>query len=345
MTAAPVTAISTYTSPGEVRAVALDQSGTPVRLFQQRWTGVDEAARFGLITEARLRNFADTLHGAFCELTSGEEVFIRLKSREGVTEGQALSVKVVSEAHGDKLARVVRAEAINNTVDAFQRWRTDLGIPDHLVSVEDKDAVSAAFNDAVRPTVTLAGGGQIHIEATRAITAIDIDTSGRVDKGSAGSRALKLNREAVTETVRQIALRGLGGLFVLDCVSPLNAEASGKLRETGQQAFEHFGLNGAKVLKPSPLGLMEMSLPWRYRPIHELLLADPAETQLLDLLRDVQREAQAAPAKFFSLSLCSGVWQAYLSRKTVVDQAVQVEFSGRVNLVESDNGRSEVLYS
>jgi len=343
MSATPVKDIFTHSSPGEIRAVAINTDGQPFRLFLQRWSGDGEGARYELVSAARLTAFVDTLRGAFCELASGEEAFLRLRSREGLSEGQTLTVRVESEARFDKLARVARTDAKEISMTAFERWCHDLGDRTPEATEDSFDIVSAAFEEAQRGSVVLRGGGKLHLERTRALTAMDIDTAGRIDKGSAGARALALNGIAVSEAIRQIGLRGLGGLCVLDCVSPLNAEAGAQIRDAGRQALEAFGLSEAKILKPSPLGLVELSLPWRYRPLEDTLKIDEHETRLLDLLRDVQREATAQPSKFFHLALCSDVWSAYLSRKAVADEILQECFSGRVRIVESLSGRNEVF--
>ena len=98
MTQFAIEKVYTQPSPGSLRVVACDPEERPVRLFSERWGGVCERARFGAISEARLRSFADELRGAFCELPSGEQVFLRLKSREDLTEGQAIRLRIESEA-------------------------------------------------------------------------------------------------------------------------------------------------------------------------------------------------------------------------------------------------------
>ncbi|MEL7110728.1 MAG: ribonuclease E/G [Pseudomonadota bacterium] len=343
MTSLQVAKLATETSPGEFRAVAFNDEGQAVRLFSQRWAGAGEPARYGARYQARLRSFVDTLRGAFCELSTGEEVFLRLKSREGVTEGQAVSVQVQSEARQDKLARVSLTDEIVDDFDAYQSWKTELGSAPDVPLEENPEQVGIAFEDALAGSVTLPGGGQLHIERTRAMTVMDVDSAGRIGKGSAGARALHLNRTAVAEAARQIGLRGLGGLFVLDCVSPINADAAERVHAAGRAAFEACGLPGVRVLKPSQLGLLEGSLPWRYRPIDEVISGSPGETDLLDMMRRVQREAGASPSKFFKLSLSRAVMQAYQNRKAESDMALHQHFSGRVCVIESVNEKNEVL--
>ena len=292
--------------------------------------------------EARLRAFADQLRGAFCDLSNGEEAFLRLKDRAGLTEGAAIRVKVQSEARGEKLARVGLTDDPLIERPAFDLWRAMIGAPDDVELVEDRETVAAAFEDAVAPSVVLPGGGTLHIARTRALTAIDVDTAGRLDKGSAGARALAINRDAVTELARQVALRGLGGALVLDCVSPINADAADKIRAAGRAAFATYGLPQAQVFKPSPLGLLQASVAWQVRPIAEVQRDDPNETQLLEHLRDAQREAEARPSVFFELSLSEPIWRAYQARKAETDQALAETFSGRITVVKSTTEKSEI---
>ncbi len=343
MIARRIHSIRTAQSPGEFRAVALDQDNKPARVFSQIWSGMGAAATYGSVHDARLRRFADELRGAFCQLPTGEDVFLRLKSREGLTEGAAIRVKVESEARADKVARVSLTQDPVSESSAYEMW---LGTLDTIHSVEvaeDQDRVAAAFDDALAPSVTLPGGGVIHIANTRALTAVDIDTAGRRDKGSAGARALAINRDAVMELARQVSLRDLAGLIVLDCVGPINANAAERLRDAGRAAFEAFGLPSVRVLKPSALGLLEMSISWRFQPLHDKYSKDPAERKLLDILRETQREAERARHKFFHLALCADAWRAYERRKLETDRAISEMFSGRVTIVRSNDQTSEVI--
>lgn len=343
MTTYRVAQIATEASPGAFRAAAIDGQGRAVHLFSQRWDGAGELARFGGVFHARIRTFADALRGAFCELSTGQACFLRLKSRDGLTEGQAVTVQVQSEARRDKLARVRLSDEPVEGFDAFQSWRKDIGAAPDLLVTEEREKVAMAFEEAIAESITLPRGGHLHIERTRAMTVMDIDTAGRIGKGSAGARALDLNRTAVTEMARQLALRGLGGLFVLDCVSPLNAESANRILTAGRAAFELCGLRDVRLLKPSQLGVLEGALPWRYCPVDERLSHNPGETQLLDMMRQLQREASAAPSKFFKLSLCGAALQAYQNRRAESDLALNRHFNGRVGVIESANARNEVL--
>lgn len=343
MSSIDASVIFTHTAPGETRAVAIGSDDRPFKLFCQRWAGDGERARYGQVSNARLRGFADELQGAFLELPTSEEAFLRLKSRDGLTEGALLRVIVRSEARFEKLARVARIEGSTDDRSAFELWCNQSFEGRQITVSENPESVSVAFDEALASSITLPNGGRLHIERTRALTAFDIDTAGRRNKGSAGARALATNREAAREMARQVSLRGLGGNLVLDCLGPLNATSAQQIQSAAQTAFKEAGIDGVKALKPSPLGLLEASAPWRTMPIEDQISANPSEAYLLSLLRDAQREAIAAPMQFFELRLGGTTWQAYLSRRSDADAAIAKHFSGRLKVSESPKSESRIV--
>lgn len=342
MTAPLFSKIVRHIAPGEVRAALFDAEHRPCRIFMERWGGNRQPARYGSLHNGRIRAFAEAQGGAFLELASGEEAFLRLSARGDLTEGAQVTVEIASEARADKLARAIVTTKPVSEIDAWTLWQSQIPGAETLEIEDDADRVEDAIEQALAPSVTLQGGGQIHIDRTRALTAIDIDTSGRLQKGSAGARALTLNKIAAQEVARRISLRGLGGNVVLDCVGPLNKAANDKVQQAAAAAFQTVGLLGAKVLRPSLLGLMEVSVPWRACPVEDRLAADPGETELLWLMRDAAREAAANPAGLYQLVLSKSARQAYLNRRGDADQALKEHFGGRVTISEEASEMSKV---
>jgi len=85
----------------------------------------------------------------------------------------------------------------------------------------DEYGVQAELDKALRSKVWLKSGGSIVINQTEALVAIDVNTGRYVGKKTAGrleDTILKTNLEAVKEIVRQIRLRDLGGIIVLDFI-------------------------------------------------------------------------------------------------------------------------------
>lgn len=342
MTHARFSRIVRHAWPGETRAALLDTDGQPCRLFMERWAGQGEPARFGSQHGAHVRRIDDTLGGAFIELESGEQAFVRLKDRRAYAEGASLNVQIVSEARRDKLARAAIIDPVETQQDGFALWMKQIEGGNALAIDDDPETVAFAFDEALAPSLTLPGGGQVHIDRARALWAFDIDSAGRTGKGSAAARALSLNRDAIKAIARQVELRAAGGLLIVDCVSPITQEARELLRHAAQSAFVEYGATGAKVLKPSPLGLLEASLPWRVCPIEDRLQADPGATELSDLLRNAQREAASLPTGLFALSLSKIARSAYLEHRTATDAALEAHFGGRVVVKPQPSAQSTV---
>ena len=343
MTLSPFVRLYTDNAPGEFRAVLADRDNRASALFLQRWDGVGDRARFGEITQARIRAFAPEAGGAFLELKSGEEAFARQAAQTGLTEGAILSVEIRSEARAGKLARAEPTERRPNDQSSYERWLASVPGGGALVPEPNAERVNAAFEEAETRFVTLEGGGTLSLERTRALIAVDIDTAGRRGRGSAAARALTINREAAQEVARQISLRGLGGNVVLDCVAPLNQSASDQIRTSARRAFDHYAISQAKVLKPSSIGLLQISVPWRFMPIEDQLQADPGETRLIKLMRDLQREATQYPMQLYTLRLGGLERDAYLSRKENVTLALESHFGARVLVEHSTEAKSEAV--
>ena len=332
-----------HKAPGELRAILCGADGKAMHTFSERYYDPSQRVRFGTVHEARLRTFADDLSGAFCEFASGEEAFLRLKARDGLTEGAKLTVLVASEARDEKLARVSRATQKPLDLSPFELWKTQVCGTEEYEVLEDRDRVAAAFDNALSSQITLPGGGLLVIERTRALVAIDIDSAGRALKGNASARALRLNLDAAQEAVRQLSLRRLGGNVVLDCVGPMNSDAANQIREKTRKACERISFVGAKVLKPSPFGLLEMSLPWRYQPLAVEYFKNSVETAILKHLREVQQAAESNPTGFYEIALCPDHWRYYQSYKTVIDEDLFTFFSGRVRVGEGQKTKSEIV--
>ncbi|OLC88573.1 MAG: hypothetical protein AUH88_00685 [Acidobacteria bacterium 13_1_40CM_4_61_5] len=96
------------------------------------------------------------------------------------------------------------------------------------------------LDKALRPKVWLKSGGYIVINHTEALVAIDVNTGKYVGKGSTRleDTIVKTNLEAVKEIVRQIRLRDLGGIIVVDFIDMEERRNREKVMIALQQALE-----------------------------------------------------------------------------------------------------------
>ena len=85
-------------------------------------------------------------------------------------------------------------------------------------NIFEEHGVSAELERALRPRVWLASGGYLVINQTEALVAVDVNTGRYVGKKTLEDTILKTNLEAAKEIVRQIRLRDLGGIIVVDFI-------------------------------------------------------------------------------------------------------------------------------
>lgn len=162
----------------------------------------------------------------------------------------------------DALARLVR-KGLNGQVGTIEalsaktalRLRQLDDVPD-IVQGDDPARIDAHLDDLLQPDVLLDNDVRLTIEPTRALVAIDIDG------GRSGLSPKDINRTAVREAARQVQLRGLGGLVVLDTIDLRGKDERDALHVGARSAFLQTDPS-ARVLPPSPLGLIEISIRQR----------------------------------------------------------------------------------
>lgn len=300
------------------RRAAAFSAGRPLALFHDSQL-VARGPRLGTRHDVVLRERPGGLDGGFCTTEDGNDVFVRLGKAAPPALGSRFTIEVVAEARGGKLARGRRArgDAAGETDDLFKAWRGRFGRGVPVVeahAVGDSERLDEAFDEALATAVTLEGGGRLGISRTPALTAMDIDTSGRTSRSGRGVLARAVNEEAASEAGRQAALRGLGGLIVLDCVAPVSKGDGASIKAAFLEAFRAVSQRKAEALAPSPFGLMEASLAWGECPVDEFLGDGRGGLspvgQLLEGLRLLERETRARPAASLTLALPDEAWKA-----------------------------------
>jgi hypothetical protein len=86
------------------------------------------------------------------------------------------------------------------------------------VPIFEATGIEREIEKALRRRVWLKSGGYIVIDHTEALVAIDVNSGKYVGKRDFEETVLKINLEAVTEVVRQIRLRDLGGIIIIDFI-------------------------------------------------------------------------------------------------------------------------------
>ena len=123
------------------------------------------------------------------------------------------------------------------------------------------------------PRVGLPGGGSLVIEHTMALTTIDVNAgAAQAKQNGRGPQdaALATNVEAMREIARQIRLRNIAGLIVVDYIGMKGKDKLGRMVTTLKEAMASDPVGGM-VLGTTPGGLLEITRPRRRPPLAELL--------------------------------------------------------------------------
>lgn len=129
--------------------------------------------------------------------------------------------------------------------------------------------VNAAIREALKPRVDLPSGGYIIIEPTEALTVIDVNSGSFTRSATARETVLWTNCEAATEIARQLRLRNIAGVIIVDFIDMDS-------RRDKLQVLEHFSkaLRSDKarpqISQLSELGLVELTRKRQGQNIYEL---------------------------------------------------------------------------
>ena len=181
--------------------------------------------------------------------------------------------RILRDHTGPDLVRVVVDEA-----DAVDRVTSFLGQDGANVSVEAHNEsdellehfkVNAAIRDALKPRVDLPSGGYVIIEPTEALTVIDVNSGSFTRSANARETVLWTNCEAAAEIGRQLKLRNIGGVIIVDFIDMDS-------RRDQLQLLEHFTTairdDSARpqIAQLTELGLVELTRKRQGQNIYEL---------------------------------------------------------------------------
>lgn len=276
--------------PGETRGMVF-RNGYPEHLLIQRDSDVPQH-RLGARCVGRVIEVNAGLRGAFVDLGAGDPPgFLPLGRQVPVRTGDRIVVEITAEPRDGKGPALRLAGAgegapglLESGPDVAARLAElapGVEVQTGLAAIDaGREAVEAALGVT---TVVPSVGLDLAVQRTRALVAVDVDhapVGGRDDR-KGRERA---NREALVHAARLIRLKRWGGLVAIDLIGTgLDGEA---VLRTAKAAF---GGDPAVVFGPlNKFGVLQLSLPWRWRPI-ESALGRTVETRALEALRALHR--------------------------------------------------------
>lgn len=129
-------------------------------------------------------------------------------------------------------------------------------------------SLETLLEDALNKNVWLKSGGYLVIEPTEAMVVIDVNTGRSESRKSKDEHILKLNLEAADEVARQLRLRNLSGMILIDFIDMRRTEHDEMLLAHLRQAVKNDPV-GVTVVDMTKLGIVECTRRKKAKPLHE----------------------------------------------------------------------------
>lgn len=277
-------------------------------------------------------------------LAAGDDPLLRVIARQGEIEEIVVDDSVFSQRLREKLG-AAGISGVQVVCDPALR------------PLFEREGVEEQLEVLLDPHVALPGGGSLLIEPVRTLTAIDVNLGAMATTGTAQNQALAANLEATTEIARQLRLRAIAGLIVIDCLEMKDRKAREQVISSLRAALKDDD-QPCQVAGMSPSGLLEMTRR-RAGPTLADVLTEPsgehgsgrqrdAVTLAFEALRCALREAEAAPGSEILIKASQAVVRALregaaadarLLVENRLGQALQLE----VQLMDPEKGDNRAI--
>ena len=264
--------------------------------------------------------------------------------RDLVTE-QTRSIKIDSEPDYEKLSEFGK-RYMPAAVEKLELFNRDRPIFDYF-------AIEEELVKAMQRRVELKSGAYLIIDQTEALTTIDVNTGGYIGARNFDETIFKANLEATAEITRQLRLRNLGGIVIIDFIDMARDDHK-------QQVLEELikQLNNDKVKTSvsgfSALGLVEMTRK-RVRESLSHMLCEPCptckrtgeiktvRTVCYEILREILRESRQFNPKEFRIIASPQVTETFLDEESQFIAQLSEEIGKKVSF-QADNLMSQEQY-
>ncbi|QAX81864.1 ribonuclease G [Candidatus Pseudomonas adelgestsugas] len=255
-----------------------------------------------------------------------EDLCLALRALRDLVSPKIKKIRIDSRETFERATQFV-AELMPEIADRLEHYHGERPIFD-LYGVEDE------IQKALEHKVLLKSGGYLVVDQAEAMTTIDVNTGTFVGYRNLEETIFKTNLEAATSISRQLRLRNLGGIIIIDFIDMEEKEHQRQVLRTLEKQMErdHAKTN---IISITELGLVQMTRK-RTRESLEQVLCEPCsschgrgklktpETVCYEIFHEILREARAYQAKGYKV----------LASQKVVDRLMDEESS---NFAELEN--------
>ena len=260
--------------------------------------------------------------------------------------------RAIRDVFTDDIRRiVVDSEAVYEKVREFLR----AVMPRHVRKVKLHDATDPIFHHygvegeiekMHSRRVSLPSGGSIIMEQTEALVAIDVNSGQYKGRGDAEETAFRMNMEAAPEIARQIRLRDLGGVVIMDFIDMEEQEPRTKVEQALWEALKKDKAR-FRMLKMSPFCFVEMTRQRQRQSLQQSTYVEcpicrgsgyvkSGETLALQILREMKASLERKGYEQIMVSVTPEVAN-YLSNEMRADLMELERSSGKQVHIDADS--------
>jgi ribonuclease G len=212
-------------------------------------------------TEQELRSDWDFLMQNWRQVVEKSK---RMSAPALIQQDLTLLYKTIRDVFGSDVSKLVidepaEYEKANELLERISpNLRGRIHLYDGAVPIFDFFKIEQEMDRLLRRKVFLKTGGSLVIDETEALTVIDVNTSKFTGGGSLQETIVKTNLDAAGEIARQLRLRDIGGIIVIDFIDMNNARDKQAVLKTLEAVLKK-DRSRTKISNISPLGLVEMT--------------------------------------------------------------------------------------
>ncbi len=240
-----------------------------------------------------------------------ESITERIKSAKAKTlihEDLPLSIRTLRDLYkeGIEKVRVDSRESYLRLVKFAEEFVPEVvPVIEHYTGerpVFDIYGVEDEIRKALERKVNLKSGGHLVFDQTEAMTTVDVNTGGYVGGRNLEETIFKTNLEAAQSIARQLRLRNLGGIIIIDFIDMQSEEHKQQVLQALQRNLDKDHAK-TKITEVSTLGLVEMTRKRTRESLEHILcetcsacggrgVLKTAETMCLEIFREIIREVR-----------------------------------------------------
>ncbi|MBR4931474.1 MAG: ribonuclease E/G [Alphaproteobacteria bacterium] len=229
---------------GQDIVVFVDIDNTPLRIMAQS----QNILNVGEIVQGKITHKNNTLKGYFIETDKKLPVFAQTTQKYNIGESVSVKIKKGARLGKDATGIILKNREKNYYPNLNLIISQQIGYP---VSADKNNIITAAFiEDALETTHSIAEGAKIRLERTHACWTFDVDSA------QSTLPLEKINQKAVDEIARQILLKNISGVILIDFAGPKTEKEQEQLMLLMLQRL--FSDKSTEITGFTPARLMEL---------------------------------------------------------------------------------------